>query len=152
MALPGGYLLDTNILVHLLRGDDLGRYLDAKYHLSGLGTFAISVVTVGELHALALKFGWGEARVRRLEEMLPSFPRKDINSAGVLRAYGQIDAWSTTNGKPMGKNDVWLAATALAENMTLLTLDKDFDHLHPPHDSRAWRVDVEWVDPTSKLP
>ena len=29
----------------------------------------------------------------------------------------------------MGKNDLWIAATASTYNMTLVTTDKDFDHL-----------------------
>ena len=31
----------------------------------------------------------------------------------------------------MGKNDVWIAATAQVTNTIILTADKDFDHLHP---------------------
>jgi hypothetical protein len=31
MPLPGGYLLDTNILIHLLRNDDLGKYLANQF-------------------------------------------------------------------------------------------------------------------------
>ena len=29
----------------------------------------------------------------------------------------------------MGKNDLWIAATASVLDLTLLTTDKDFDHL-----------------------
>ena len=29
----------------------------------------------------------------------------------------------------MGKNDIWIAATASTFNLTLVTTDKDFDHL-----------------------
>ncbi len=31
----------------------------------------------------------------------------------------------------MGKNDLWIAATANATGATLLTTDSDFDHLSP---------------------
>ena len=30
----------------------------------------------------------------------------------------------------MGKNDLWIAATAHASGAVLVTTDKDFDHLH----------------------
>lgn len=30
----------------------------------------------------------------------------------------------------MGKNDVWIAATAKVANAVLLTIDADFDHLN----------------------
>lgn len=45
----------------------------------------------------------------------------------------------------MGKNDLWIAATALAEGATILTADQDFDHLHPHI------LTHEYVDPTSHL-
>lgn len=45
----------------------------------------------------------------------------------------------------MGKNDVWIAATARITGTTLLTTDKDFDPLQG-----VW-LDREWVDPRRKL-
>ena len=30
-----GYILDTNIVIHLIRNDALGQQIDAKYHLDG---------------------------------------------------------------------------------------------------------------------
>jgi tRNA(fMet)-specific endonuclease VapC len=44
----------------------------------------------------------------------------------------------------MGKNDVWIAATAKATDVVLLTTDKDFDHLH---DVLITRI---WIDPDAK--
>lgn len=40
-----------------------------------------------------------------------------------------IDTQSSAQN--MGKNNLWIAACALATGATLLTTDKDFDHLHP---------------------
>ena len=152
MPLPGGFLLDTNVLVNLFRNNDLGKYLDITYGLSGASNpFLLSIVTVGELYALTMKFGWVTTKRTALDAMLRSFTWVDINDQQVLDAYGEIDAWSEINGKKMGKNDVWIAATARATNTTVLSSDTDFDHLHAVHPSRTWRVDREWVDPTSKL-
>ena len=39
----------------------------------------------------------------------------------ILTAYGDIDAASDAAGRPMGKNDVWIAATARANDATILT-------------------------------
>lgn len=33
----------------------------------------------------------------------------------------------------MGKNDLWIAATAVAADAFLLTTEKDFDYLIPSH-------------------
>ena len=60
----------------------------------------------------------------------------------LLECYKLIDCYSknklpdlTGNYKSgshyiMGKNDIWIGATALILNATLVTTDKDFDHLH----------------------
>lgn len=40
----------------------------------------------------------------------------------------------------MGKNDLWIAATAAVTNTRLLTSDKDFNHLNGVF------IDLEWVD------
>jgi tRNA(fMet)-specific endonuclease VapC len=152
MPLPGGYLLDTNILVALLRQNDLGRFLGATYGLlSRVRRLPVCVVTVGELYALANKFAWGAAKRAALTTMLGDFDVADINDPQVLTVYGDIDAWSLAHGHKMGKNDIWIAAASLVRNTTILTTDTDFDHLHDPNPGRTWRVDREWVDPTSKL-
>jgi tRNA(fMet)-specific endonuclease VapC len=42
----------------------------------------------------------------------------------------------------MGKNDIWIAATASVLNAVLLTTDNDFDHLHDEFLTVA-RVDLK---------
>ncbi|HVK05454.1 MAG TPA: PIN domain-containing protein [Armatimonadaceae bacterium] len=56
----------------------------------------------------------------------------------LLRAYGIIDAASKTMGFTMGKNDLWIAATAHVTGAALLTTDRDFDHLDPDYLTREW--------------
>jgi tRNA(fMet)-specific endonuclease VapC len=41
----------------------------------------------------------------------------------------------------MGKNDLWIAATASVYECKLLTTDLDFQHLHPQF------VDVTYISP-----
>ncbi len=57
----------------------------------------------------------------------------------LLERYAEIDAFSqgrleekplTGSSRNMGKNDLWIAATASVLNATLITTDKDFQHLH----------------------
>ena len=63
----------------------------------------------------------------------------NINIREILNLYGQIDAFSQGKfsektspftARNMGKNDLWIAATASAYDMTLITTDKDFNHLN----------------------
>ena len=145
MASPAGYLLDTNILLHLLRGNDLGQHIDARFTLSSsLNYSMISVVTAGEMLSLAMQFKWGQKKIKKLQDMLDELVWIDINRPEILTAYAEIDSFSTSTGRKMGKNDVWIAATAKAANATLLTTDPDFDYLEGTHLMRIW------IDPDSR--
>src|SRR6516165_8605164 len=109
------YLLDTGVVVALLRGKRLGKYIEHRFGLLGsLNRCLISVVTVGELLSLARQFGWGSAKRQELQEVLDEIVWIDINQPDILDAYGEIDHYSHTQGIKMGKNDVWIAATAKA--------------------------------------
>ena len=136
-----GYLLDTNILVHLIRWKAVGQTIEANFGLLGtLNRSAISVVTVGEMHSLVRKWAWGARKIEQLDKLLDELVWIDINRTDILKAYGELDDVSNRAGRPMGKNDVWLAATAKVSGMKLLTTDGDFDHLNPAYLTRI-RID-----------
>ena len=143
-----GYILDTNIVIRLIRNDALGQQIDAKYNLRATpASSMVCVVTVGELLAFARKLGWGQKKLDALQKMLDELVCLDINREEIIAAYGEIDHFSEKVVKPacpMGQNDMWIAATAKATGATLLTTDKDFNHLDGTHISRIW------IDPDSK--
>jgi tRNA(fMet)-specific endonuclease VapC len=143
-----GYLLDTNIVLALLRWNPLGQAIEATYGLrAALDRNLVSVVTVGEMLSLARQFGWGRAKTTALDVMLGELVWIDINHPRILEAYGELDHECRRVGRPMGENDVWIAATARVSGTTLLTTDSDFDHLHG-----TW-IDRIWIDPsTCKAP
>jgi tRNA(fMet)-specific endonuclease VapC len=101
----------------------------------------ISIVSKGELYSLAIQFGWGEQKRQALETMLRRIPSVDINTDRIIRRYAEIDAYSQgkdrtkllphgVSSRNMGKNDIWIAATSSVLNATLITTDKNFDHLN----------------------
>ncbi|XHR98373.1 PIN domain-containing protein [Mucilaginibacter sp. UC70_90] len=45
-----------------------------------------------------------------------------------------------------GKNDLWIAATAALLGLTLVTTDKDFDHLHQIF------MEVKHISPQTLMP
>ena len=62
-------------------------------------------------------------------------------SENLTDTYAQIDAYSQhrnrlfadytfKTARNMGKNDLWIAATAALLGLRLVTTDGDFDHLH----------------------
>jgi len=139
------YLLDTNIIVALIRDNQLGKFIQAKYNLRAfISQCMISVVTVGEMEKLGREFKWETPRLTVMRNFLNQLIWIDINDQAIFAAYAEIDYYSDTVGNVMGKNDAWIAATAKASGATLLTTDLDFDHLHPTHLTRIW------IDPTSK--
>ena len=63
----------------------------------------------------------------------------DINIDDIIYHYAEIDAFSQgkhptlllgMSARSMGKNDLWIAATASVFSLTLITTDMDFNHLH----------------------
>ena len=135
-------VLDTNVLVHLIRRGTAGRLLDDAYGLTARRPRPIiSVVSRGEIKALALDLGWGEEKLRSLEALLAHLPAADISASQVVDAYAQLDHESRKRGRKMGKNDLWIAATAHVAQAVLLTTDRDFDHLNPA------LIQVEYVEP-----
>ena len=133
MRLAGQQLiLDTNILLHLLRGKSAAEVIEREYRISGRSPRSIiSVVTKGELKALGYKFAWGTRQHERLDTMLAHLPSVDISHSALWNAYAELDHSSTQAGVKMGKNDLWIAATTRLTEGVLLTTDGDFDHLGP---------------------
>lgn len=136
------FILDTNILMAYLKANTvLFNKVSEDNKLNDEDAFImISSITKGEMLSLALQNNWGERKVSSLSKLLNEFVIIDIggNDELLLNAYAEIDAFSLQrhstkklkgSAKPMGKNDMWIAATAFATNATLLTTDGKFMHL-----------------------
>lgn len=86
------------------------------------GDCAVSVVTVGELHAGVLLATHGPtqaARLQRLSDVLSLAAVLNI-SRRVAVAYGEL---RMAAGR-VPSNDLWIAATAIAHDLELVTADK----------------------------
>lgn len=101
---------------------------------------AISIVTVGELYSFARQKNWGKAKTERLEELIDGLIVIPIQQWDIVKRYAEIDVFSQGKDteKPIGitarnmsKNDLWIAATASVTKATLVTADRDFEHLVP---------------------
>ena len=133
------YLLDTNILLIYLRDNATRHWIDQNIAPLSQGNIpVVSVVSVGEIRSIALRNNWGMKKQQQLEELLNQLVIADINAEDVIEKYAEIDAYSQgkLKGKPlgtssrnMGKNDLWIAATAAVTDARLLTTDADFEHL-----------------------
>ncbi len=132
MTAPARYVLDTNILVHSVRRDAVWDRIRAAYDLLAIDpTPLISIVTVGELRSLAAQHHWGKAKLDQVAFLLGYFVRIPVQADDLIDAYVAIDSAMANRGHFLGKNDLWIAATAAVTGATLLTTDADFDPLVP---------------------
>ena len=135
------YLIDTNIIVHFVRVSTTYEQLEKNIPLfsSDLDVY-FSEVSVGEILSIANRNRWGSKKMERVETLLDSLTLIPISYPDIYRAYADIDSYSQSNhptlslpqgmtARNMGKNDLWIAATAYVLRATLVTTDKDFDHL-----------------------
>jgi len=110
-----------------------------KYQLMMIETRpTFCVVTEGELRSLAMQWNWGAKKQDQMEFCLGYFRPVSIAHPSIFREYAAIDSYCESIGQPMGKNDLWIAATAAATGATLVTTDRDFDHLSPLFVTRLW--------------
>ena len=87
------------------------------------GDSAVSVVTVGELHAGVLLATHGPTqatRLQRLSDILSLAAVLDV-SRRVAIAYGELRMAAPER---VPSNDLWIAATAIAHDLELITADK----------------------------
>ena len=138
-------VIDTSIVLHILRNNSV-----AKAILKDIAEFeeepvlVISSVTKGELKSFARQRNWGSNRTKDIDTFLENITAVDVTFTNddLHLVYTNIDAYSKkkapdSSGKllkgsarTMGKNDLWIAATAYLLNAPLMTTDGDFDHLN----------------------
>ena len=125
-------VLDTSVVVHVARDNQIGRAILQRYQLHRRDERPLmSSVTKGEIGALARWWGWGAGRLGRLQEILNELTMVSAGLPEVINSYSEIKAYSLKIGRPMGQNDMWIAATCVASGAELITTDTDFDWLHP---------------------
>ena len=111
------YLLDTNIVIAAMKGVPgvIGRL--EKIPLSAL---ILSPIVLGELEFGAEKSAHAEKNRARLASLIENIPAAPLDTE-TSRHYGLIRADLEKNGTPIGANDLWIAAQALALGAVLVT-------------------------------
>ncbi|HEX4499495.1 MAG TPA: type II toxin-antitoxin system VapC family toxin [Thermoanaerobaculia bacterium] len=115
------YLLDTNVLSDLLRNP--GGRVFRRVSLVGEATVCTSIVVACELRYGAAKKGSARLseRVERLLESLEVLPLERESD----RRYAEIRTHLDQQGKPIGPNDLLIAAHALALDLVLVSANVD---------------------------
>ncbi len=112
-------LADRSVFV----AGESGRSLDAGAMPEVL---AVSVVTIAELRAGVLAAGDAAARSRRLATLTRAMELEPLPvDSDVADAWATLRVLLRDAGLRMAVNDSWIAATAIAHELALVTQDRD---------------------------
>ncbi|MCD2193971.1 PIN domain-containing protein [Actinomycetospora endophytica] len=120
---PGRAVVDTSVLI----ASESGRAVDE----SGLpGDPVLSVVTLAELHAGVLAAPDSEARARRLVT-LDRYSHIEVLDVteDVATEWARLRVHLAEHRRRVNVNDLWIAASAVAHRLPIVTQDDDFDPL-----------------------
>ena len=114
------YLFNTNIIIDIFLGDPV---LKAK--IQSIKNPIISSVTVGELYYGAYNSNKPLKHIQQIEDFLSICQVVDVEK-GTSIYYGKIKTQLRKNGTPIPENDIWLSATALENDLILVSRDNHF--------------------------
>jgi tRNA(fMet)-specific endonuclease VapC len=112
------YMLDTDSCIDLRKRRPPS--VEERFRTLQQGEVVMSLITYGELCNGARKSSASEAalaNIERLAEILPVQPM----SAETAEHYGRIRSTLEKTGQIIGGKDLWIAAHAMALNLTLVT-------------------------------
>lgn len=110
-------LVDTDVISYAMKGDT--RATQFAEHLTG-NICAVSFMTLAELDRWAISRRWGPSRRARLDRYLQHFVIVYANRA-ICRHWAEITTQADRLGRPIQTSDAWIAATALAAGIPLVT-------------------------------
>ncbi|MDZ4744277.1 MAG: type II toxin-antitoxin system VapC family toxin [Verrucomicrobiota bacterium] len=115
-------LLDTNAYTSLMQGD--------KHSIDTVSISEhvyLSMTVVGEL---LYGFRIGNREKMNLEKLSRFLEQSVVSLMGIdydtCEVYARIGSLLRQSGQPIPTNDLWIASTAMCNNLTLMTADKHF--------------------------
>ena len=114
--------VDTNIINKILRGENMETPDEVLY---------VPFAVIAEIRSGVLS---GNNPPKYKQVVQEFFDGEDvILSSGLLPEvidnYSEIYAYLKKTGRPISPNDLWIAAECMNLSLSLLTHDKDFDHV-----------------------
>lgn len=87
----------------------------------------VSIITVGELRSGVLSATDTTARAARLRSLSKALESEPLPvDDGVAIAWAELRARLRERGRRLAVNDSWIAATAIAHGLPLVTQDRDY--------------------------
>ena len=119
-------LLDTNVLIKFLRGNEKIAKVVSTYE-----QILVPTVVIGEYKAgVAVETAVGHQQLSALEMFLDSTAVKIVGvTEDVANAYARIFRVLKANGTPIPQNDLWIAACAITKGAVVYSLDTHFSNV-----------------------
>ena len=116
-------LLDTNVLIKFLRGEEQIAKIIAGYE-----TVVVPTIVIGEYKSgVDPDTKAGRIQLSMLESFLEDVAVKVVEiSEDVADAYARIFRVLRKNGTPIPQNDLWIAACAITKGAVVYSLDSHF--------------------------
>ena len=129
------YLLDTNVLIDMFRGDQKIR---GKIVKAGFDECAVSAITYAEILTGCHLAGY-EAHKHEEAFLKENFTIIPVEPS--ISKYAEIRADLLRNGTPVDNFDILIGATALVHKLTIVTHNKKHFEKIPGLQIRDWRED-----------
>ena len=112
------YMLDTDICIYI-KNRRPSHVIDRFSRLQD-GDVVMSLITFGELLNGALKSNQANIALQKINQLATILPVQAM-SADVAKQYAAIRRNLEKQGNIIGANDLWIAAHAMAMDLTLVT-------------------------------
>jgi tRNA(fMet)-specific endonuclease VapC len=117
------YILDTNIVSYLLKGQMLE--VRAHFERATVHRIAVSAITEAEVLYGLTRVSAGPRLRSAAESLFASLTRLAWDSAAA-RSYASIRTAQERKGRPLSTEDMMIAAHAMVADLTLVTHDQAF--------------------------
>ena len=111
------YLLDTNICVYWLKGDES---IEKRSCAIGLESISVSFITISELYYGANKSRKIDENIAAIEKLESKLGVIDSNEE-ICKSFGKLKAELEREGKIIDDADLFIAACALSNKLILVT-------------------------------
>lgn len=134
------YLLDTNVWIDALQASN-PRVVE-HFRSIDASELRLSTVVLGELLLGARKSGLRAThQIQIIEEIAKSYLPVDVDNA-TAEAFADLRHQLEAAGRPIGPNDLWIAAQAVAHGLVLVTANVSEFQRVPSLTMEDWRQPV----------
>lgn len=119
--MANGRLIDTNVIIRIMK-----KQIPLPQWVQIQSNVFVSIITLGELLLGAELSARTEINRDAYTRFCGKFSILPVDFS-VARSYAKVKSALRKIGKPIPDNDVWIAATALAFDLVVVTGDNHFD-------------------------